>query len=146
MISFLIWIFTYIPVLFVHILPIVGIIGFISSFFILVPLEKDFVKLISVIVFMVGIYFEGGYAVTNEYTQKEKEWQQKIQVAEEKAKAANGKIEYVFKDRVQVVKDVQIVVQEKLRDVAVTIDSKCKITKETVDIHNEAAKSVRDTK
>ena len=51
----------------------------------------------------------------------------------------NEKIVTVYKDKIKVVKETQVVVQEKIKTVEVKIDSQCKITDDTIDILNQAA-------
>jgi hypothetical protein len=46
-------------------------------------------------------------------------------------------------DKVRVVKETQVVIQEKIKTVEVKIDSQCKITSDTVDILNDAAKGIK---
>ena len=70
-----------------------------------------------------------------------KEMQDKVAIAEQKSKEVNTKIQYKYLDKIKVVQEVQIVVQEKIKEVAVRIDSECKVTNEAVDILNMAAKN-----
>ena len=72
-----------------------------------------------------------------------KEMEAKVALADEKSKNATGKIEYKFVDKVKVVKDVQVVVQEKIKEVATVIDSKCELTPEAVSLINAAAKNIK---
>ncbi len=149
MIDFLIFLFKWIPDIFVHLVLLFGVFGFVLITFFgeYVPLNltphKVVLKYLSILLIVIGVYLEGGLAVTNEYTSREKVWNARVELAETKAREVSARVEYVFQDRVQVVKDVQVVVQTKIRDVAVTIDKECKITKDVVDIHNQAARGVQ---
>ena len=71
------------------------------------------------------------------------ELESKVAIAEQKSKEANTQIQTVYVDRVKVVKEKQIVVQEKIKTVEVKIDSQCKITADTIDILNDAAAGVK---
>lgn len=102
--------------------------------------RKHLVRNVGLALLVLGIYLEGGLAVTNEYLEREKAWADKVKVAEQKSEETNSKIEYVYKDKIVKIKETQVVVQEKIKDVSVKIDSQCKITKDTVDILNTAAK------
>lgn len=74
------------------------------------------------------------------FTQKWEELEHKAQLAEEKAKLATSRVEYVFLDRVKTVKETQVVVQQQLKEVKVHIDKNCKIVPEVVELHNKAAR------
>jgi hypothetical protein len=76
------------------------------------------------------------------------EWREKLRIAEERARAAeeqakvvNEKVVTVYKDRVKVVTDTKIVIQEKIKEVEKLIDAKCEVASEAVDLHNAAAKN-----
>ena len=63
----------------------------------------------------------------------------KVAVAEQQAKDANGKIVEKIVERVKVVKDTKVVIQEKLKTVEVKIDAQCKVAPEAITILNDAA-------
>ena len=142
MLDFLLFLFGILPEFFIHALVFLGIFGYIISLInipLVLPYSK-FLRPISIAIFLLGVYLEGGLAVTKDYERKLQEWQGKITLAEIQAKEASGKIEYVIQEKVQVVKDTQVVIQEKIRDVAVNIDRECRITEDTVNILNQAAR------
>jgi uncharacterized coiled-coil protein SlyX len=86
-----------------------------------------------------GVYFKGGYSVEMAWRERVAELEAKIAISEQQSKEVNEKIVTVYKDRVKVVKEKQIVVQEKIKTVEVMIDSVCKVTPESIDILNDAA-------
>jgi len=96
--------------------------------------------LVSIVLLLAGVYFKGGLAIEQEWRARVRELEAKVALSEEQAKTANVKIEKVYIDKVKVVKDTQIVIQEKIKNVEVKIDSQCKVSSETIDILNEAAK------
>lgn len=100
-------------------------------------------QLISVILLVLGVYLKGGYAVEAEWRARVAELEAKIAVAEQKSKEANTKIQTVYVDRVKVVKEKQIVIQEKLKTVEVKIDANCKVVPEAISILNDAAVGVK---
>jgi hypothetical protein len=142
------WVLSLLPTVvltaFVNLVLIAGSVGFIGSYFIknpLMGLQKGALQVISVLSLVLGVYWYGGINIEKEWRSKVEAAEIRANIAEEKAKIATAKIEYVFQDKVKVVKEVQIIIQEKIRDVSVLIDSQCKITKETIDILNEAARN-----
>jgi hypothetical protein len=129
---------------FVNLVLVAGVLGLVGSFFLKNPLmfiQKTALQIVSIVVLVLGVYWYGGINIEKEWRAKVEASEQRALIAEGKAKEATARVEYVFQDKVKVVKEVQIIVQEKIRDVSVLIDSKCQITKETVDILNEAARN-----
>ena len=100
-------------------------------------------QLVSVILLVLGVYLKGGYAVEAEWRARVAELEAKVAVAEQKSKEANTQIQTVYVDRVKVVKENQIIIQEKLKTVEVKIDANCKVVPEAISILNEAAVGVK---
>ena len=137
--AFLVWI--------INTILIVGIVGFVASFFFgyvvrWIPTIAPYhllIQVISIVLLVAGVYFKGGYSVEMAWRERVAELEAKIAISEKKSKEVNEKIVTVYKDRVKVVKETQVVVQEKIKIVEVKIDSQCTITPDTVDILNQAA-------
>jgi uncharacterized coiled-coil protein SlyX len=137
--AFLAWI--------INTILIAGIVGFAASFFFgyvvrWLPAIAPYhllIQVVSIVLLVAGVYFKGGYSVEMAWRERVAELEAKVAIAEQKSKEVNEKIVTVYKDRVKVVKETQIVVQEKIKTVEVKIDSQCKITTDTVDILNQAA-------
>ena len=144
------WILNFLPNIVFHLMLLIGILGIAVSFiFKAVPFISKYhlpILILSIMLTLVSVWYEGGIAKDAEYQAMINDMKLKVAEAEKKVAEANAQIEYVFIDRIQKVKDVQVVVQEKIRDVAVNIDSNCKITMDTVDILNKAAKTPRVNK
>lgn len=128
-----------------HSLVIIGIIGLIASYLVkfipfiyryLIPLQ-----LVSIISLVTGIYYSGVTANEAKWKAEVSKLKKDVLIAEERARNISAKVEYVFVDRVQKVKDVQILIQEKLRDISVSIDSQCRVTPDAVNAINSAAKN-----
>ena len=137
--AFLAWI--------INTILITGIIGFGASFFFgyvvrWLPAIAPYhllIQVVSIVLLVSGVYFKGGYSVEMEWREKVAELEAKIAISEQQSKEVNEKIVTVYKDRIKVVKETQIVVQEKIKTVEVKIDSVCKVTPESIDILNDAA-------
>ena len=104
---------------------------------------RTLLQVVSIVLLLAGVYFKGGLAIEQEWRARVKELEAKVAISEEQAKAANTKIEKVYIDRVKVVKDTQVVIQEKLKTVEVKIDSQCKVVPEAINILNDAAAGVK---
>lgn len=145
------WMLAFIPDAFlawiINTILVTGIIGFAASFFFgyvvrWLPAIAPYhllIQVVSIVLLVAGVYFKGGYSVEMEWRNRVAELEAKIAIAEQQSKEVNEKIVTVYKDRVKVVKETQVVVQEKIKTVEVKIDSQCKITADTVDILNQAA-------
>lgn len=126
---------------------IAGIVGFTASFFFgfvvrylpTIAPYRMMIQVVSIVLLVAGVYFKGGYIVEMSWRARVAEMEQKVALAEEKAKTANAEIRTVYVDKVRVVKETQVVIQEKIKNVEVKIDSQCKVAPEAISILNEAA-------
>ena len=145
------WMLAFIPDAFlawiINTILITGIIGFAASFFFgyvvrwlpsIAPYHL-LIQVVSIVLLVAGVYFKGGYSVEMDWRNRVAEMEAKVAIAEQKSKEANTQIQTVYVDRVKVVKEKQIVIQEKLKTVEVKIDANCKVVPEAIDILNEAA-------
>ena len=145
------WMLAFIPDAFlawiINTILITGIIGFAASFFFgyvvrWLPAIAPYhllIQVVSIVLLVAGVYFKGGYSVEMAWRERVAELEAKVAISEQKSKEVNEKIVTVYKDRVKIVKETQVVIQEKIKTVEVKIDSQCKITADTVDILNQAA-------
>jgi len=149
------WMLAFLPDAFlawiINTILITGIIGFAASFFFgyvvrWLPAIAPYhllIQVVSIVLLVAGVYFKGGYSVEMDWRAKVAELESKVAISEQRSKEANTQIQTVYVDRVKVVKEKQIVVQEKIKTVEVKIDSQCKITADTIDILNDAAAGVK---
>lgn len=132
--------------LIVHAIVIIGILGYLFSDTLgrFVPqIKGSYLKIIFAIVFVVGIFLEGSLAATKEWRQKIELLEQKAKLAEEKSAQENVRIvtEYVTKTQV-VEKRGKDIIHYIDREI-VKFDESCEIPKEFIDIHNQAAEEVQ---
>jgi len=69
----------------------------------------------------------------------------KVAEAEAKSVKTNTVIKKVYVDRVKVIKQDVVVVQEKIREVEKLIDKDCRVAPEALDLLNQAAKPRKAT-
>lgn len=133
----------------VNILLVVGAVSAFLSFFVIhrivrwVPALAPYhllLQIASAVLLVAGLYFKGGYGVEMAWRERVAELEAKIKESEEKSKQINEKIIVQYKDRVKVIKDTQVVVQEKIKEVEKIVDAKCEVAPEAINILNEAAK------
>jgi hypothetical protein len=141
--AFLIWI--------VNAILIAGIIGTVVAFFFgffvrylpwIIP-YRMLLQIVALVLLISGVYFKGGVGVEMSWRARVADMEAKVAKAEAESKTANENIKTVYVDKVRVVKETQVVIQEKIKTVEVKIDSQCKITTDTVDILNDAAKGIK---
>lgn len=141
--AFLLWV--------VNAILVAGIIGTVVAFFFgffvrylpwITP-YRMLLQIVALVLLIAGVYFKGGVGVEMSWRARVAEMEAKVAKAEAESKTANENIKTVYVDKVRVVKETQVVVQEKIKTVEVKIDSQCKITSDTVDILNDAAKGIK---
>jgi hypothetical protein len=127
---------------------IVGLIGILVSFFMnLVPFivpvispHKTIIQIISISLLVIGIWFEGFNSNNKIWEAKIKDLQTQIVIAERKSSETNVKIEYVYVDRVETIKEIQTQVATDIRQKAPQIDRRCESVSEAINILNSSAK------
>jgi hypothetical protein len=122
-----------------------GLFGTLSSYFIrfIPPLYPyaGLVKTLGIVLLVAGVWFRGGYDVEMEWRDRVKEVEAKVAAAEAESKKVNTVIQKVYVDKIKLVKDLQIVIQERIVEKEKIIDAECKVAPEALDILNEAAKN-----
>jgi hypothetical protein len=97
-------------------------------------------RIIGTVLIVGGIYFYGSYSTEISWRNKVAELEEKVKVSEAKSKEANIQIQTVYKDRVKLVKETQVVIQERIKEIEKRIDSQCTVDTEVINILNDAAK------
>lgn len=133
----------------VNAILLAGIAGSVVSFFFgffirwmpwILP-YRMFLQIISLVLLIAGVYFKGGVGVEMEWRARVADMEAKVAAAEAESKVVNEKIVTVYKDKVRVVKEQQVVIQEKIVEKTKVIDAECKVAQEAIDIINQAAKN-----
>jgi hypothetical protein len=150
------WLLNLLPDWVPHLIVLFGVLGLAASFILShIPLISNYklpIQVVSIVVLVAGIWLEGVIGGNQHWKDKVTELEAtiivneenaKIALAEEKSKSANTTIQYKYVDKVRVIQDVKIVVQEKIKEVATIIDAECRITPEAIDLLNTSAKSTK---
>ena len=144
------WLLNWLPDWIFYFILFAGVAGLIVSFFIkFIPVVNTYkvpLQLLSIVLTVAGVWFAGGIAKDKEYRAEIEAAKKRAEIAEQKAKDATARVEYVFQDKIKVVKETQVIVQEKIRDLSVQIDGQCKVIPEVIDIHNQAARNSKGDK
>lgn len=147
------WMFSLLPDVIlealIHITLVAGIVlsilGTFSSKFPFVGEYGRLAKLVGIPLFLLGIFLEGGLITEMKWRSKADELHAKVAVAEAKSKETNIEIQKVYVDRVKTVTEVQVVIQERIKEVEKKIDADCKVAPEAISILNDAAKLRKNT-
>ena len=141
------WIVNWIPDSVFHSMILVGTIGILASFFMnlvpsIVPFvssNKTLIQIVSIALLLIGTWFEGFNSNNKIWEAKVKELQEQVVIAEKKSTETNTKIEYVYVDRIKIVKDTQTQTTNNIRKDATEIDKQCTVIDEAVNILNSSA-------
>ena len=96
-------------------------------------------RIVGTILMISGVYFYGSYATEMSWRNKVSELETKVAASEAESKKTNIQIQKVYVDKVKVVKETQVVIQERIKEVEKRIDSQCTIDTEVIKILNDAA-------
>ena len=128
----------------VHLITLAGLAGLGMGFFLshspLVSQYEKILKIAGAIALVVGVYLQGGVATEQRWRDRVTELEARIKQAEEKSAVVNEVVKTKVVNKIKVVKEREIVVQERIKEVEKIIDAKCEVPKEAIDILNEAAK------
>jgi hypothetical protein len=147
------WILSVLPDWVFHLLLIVGVLGIVAGFVLgMIPAVKQYVlpiRVISLLVFSLALYLEGGLADYNAWQLKVKELEVKLAEAQTKSAKENTKIvEKVVKKTEYIKLRGQDIIKYVDRDI-VKYDTKfapggqCEIPKEFIKAHNDAAEAIK---
>lgn len=131
--------------LIVYVLMGLGALGILLGFFIrFIPwinVYRTPIQIVSIVLFCSGVYWYGGYTTEMIWREQVAALEQQVANSEKKSVETNTVIKKVYIDRVKVIKQDVVVVQEKIREVQKIIDQDCRVAPEAINLLNEAAKS-----
>ena len=136
------WLLNFIPDFVIHLGVLVGVLALLATVFLdkfIPPLYETPIKILAIVVLAASLWLEGANANQASWMAKVAELEEKVRLAEEKSAVVNTQIEYKFLDRVKVVTETKVVIQEKIREVEKIVDAKCEVAPEAIDILNRAA-------
>lgn len=149
----MIWLLSFLPNWIFHLVVLTGILGLLASFFFkFIPFVNQYslpIKIVSIVVLVIGVWFEGGISNNDAWLAKVKEMEAKIAESEVKSAKENVKIveKIVIKDKI---------IKEKADEVVKYIDKEiikydtkfvsggeCEIPQEFIKAINDATGSVK---
>jgi len=111
--------------------------SFINSIYI--DLYKPPLQLLGILLLIVGIFFKGYIISEMEWKAKITEEQEKVRISEEKSKKAVEDLANEIERKKSGVKEVQVVIKERIKTVEKQIDKDCNVDFEAISIINDAA-------
>lgn len=141
------WILSWIPDFIFHIIVIVGILGIVASFFFsFIPFISQYklpLQVVSIIILVFGVFFEGAISNNNSWLLKVKDMEKRIAEAETQSAEANGKLISEMAKKQQELNRAQDELRKRIRDNSETINAECKISNNTIGILNDAIKGTK---
>jgi len=135
--------------LIVHIIFGLGVSGLILTWLIqnvfdhftgLIPWIKT-IRWVSIVLFVSGLYFEGGIGVESEWRSRVAQLEAKIKVAEQQSKDANDKLKNQVVSKVKIIKINSANNKESITQNKEVIDAECSLNDKAIVIYNNAVKN-----
>jgi hypothetical protein len=102
-------------------------------------LWHSFIKPLSWLGIITGVFMYGGAGVTAIYQEQMKEMQEQVALAEQKSDSANNELRTKIVTKVQIIHDKQVVYQDRIKEITKEIDADCKFDRDASKILNDAA-------
>ena len=126
-----------------HLIVLIGVIGLLaSSFFSFIPFVSKYtlpIKVASIAVLVIGIWFEGGISNNNTWLERVHALEKKIAEAEVKSAETNTKLTSTIAAKNKEIAAVQTTLKNRIKEFTTIMDSECKVPESAISIMNEAA-------
>jgi len=130
---------------FVHIIFSAGLIGIIvGAFLSKVPFVNQYgvlIKIVSNILFVVGLFLEGGLQTELAWREKVADLQKKIEIAQQQSKETNAKIEQKVAEKVKNIKDNVNANRQIIEENRDSINAECKLSDTAWLLYNSASQN-----
>jgi len=137
------WILNLLPDWIFHLIVLTGVLGLLASFFFgFIPFVSKYtlpIKVASLILLVIGIWFEGGISNNNAWLEKVHALEKKIAEAEVKSAQANTQLVSQIAQKNKEIATVQANLKDKIKRFTTIIDAECKVPADAINILNEAA-------
>mgnify|MGYP003704174501 CR=1 FL=1 len=101
---------------------------------------KEPTRILGTLLMVAGVYFYGSYDTEMAWRSKVAEIQTQINISEQKSKVENDKLKDQLKEKQKVITKTQVVIQERIKEVAKQVDDQCVVNPDVIKILNDAAK------
>jgi hypothetical protein len=96
---------------------------------------------VGAVLLIMGVYQKGALSERTQWEIKVIQANARASVAEEQARSATARVETIYVDKIRKVTETRVVIQEKIRDISVDIDSQCRVSPRLVELLNDAARN-----
>jgi len=146
----MIWLLSFLPNFIFHLIVIVAILGLLASFFFgFIPFVSKYtlpIKIVSIILLVVGVWFEGGISNNDAWLAKVKDLEFQVAKAEAKSNEANTSLTFTIATKNKEIAKAQSELKNKVKEIANTIDAECKVPSIAINILNDAARGPKGGK
>lgn len=136
------WMLNLLPDVVWHLLLIISLVTVAFTYFLrMIPFvgaNAVQLRFAAIALLVLTVWMEGGIANEAKWQDRVKDLEAKVAEAEKRAAEANAKIEYVYVDKVQVVKEIQYVVRKEIERAATELDANCRISPQAIELLNQA--------
>jgi len=130
---------------FVHIIFGAGLVGIIAGAFLSkIPFVSQYgllIKIVSNILFVVGLFLEGGLQTELAWREKVADLQKKIEIAQQQSKENNAKIEQKVAEKVKNIKDNVNANRQTIENNRASINAECKLSDTAWLLYNGASQN-----
>ena len=144
------WILNWLPDFVFHLIVIVGILGLLTSqFFSFIPFVGTYtlpIKIVSIVLLVIGVWFEGGISNNESWLAKVRELEFQVAKAEAKSNEANVMLTSQLAAKNKEIAKSQAELKIKIKEMANAIDAECKVPSIAINILNEAARGPKGGK
>jgi hypothetical protein len=139
----MIWLFNLLPDWIFHLIVLAGVLGLLAAtFFGFIPFISKYtlpVKVASIVLLVIGVWFEGGLSNNQAWMDKVHALEKKVAEAEAKSAKANTLLTSKIAEKNKEIASVQMTLKNRIKQFTTIMDSECKISSETISILNDAA-------
>lgn len=146
----MIWLLNFLPNFIFHLIVLISILGLLAAtFFGFIPFIGKYtlpVKIISILLLVFGIWFEGAISNNDAWMAKVRELEFQVAKAEAKSNEANANLTSQIAAKNKEIAKVQFDLKNKIKEMANAMDSECKIPSFAINIINDAARGPKGGK
>jgi hypothetical protein len=122
---------------------VLTVLSFFTSWIPFITQYRVPVQVLGTILLTAGVYFKGGESAELAWRGRVAELQQKVEIAQEKSKAATERLNDEVKRNKQNAKETTQAIKQDIARNAKQLDAECRVSDAAISIHNEAAQNKR---
>ena len=122
---------------------VLTVLSFFTSWIPFITQYRVPVQVLGTILLTCGVYFKGGESAELQWRDRVAELQQKVDIAQEKSRAATDRLNDEVKRNKQTVKENTAAIKQDIARNAKQLDAECRVSDAAIEIHNEAAQNKR---